>query len=242
MVKKEVGKIFHLGMVHPLFKFLQSFHRYRVEGLDNIPKKGRTLIVVNHSLATYDAGLLFVAILEKLNRMPRSLGDRLIFKMPKFSEFMRGLGVVEGSHSNAQDLLNNEELVFVAPGGMQEALRPSSERYQLLWHRRKGFAKLAIDAQTPVILAMCPRADDIYDVKDSKITKTIYEEFRVPLPLAKGWGFSWFPKPIQLTHYLSKPIKPPKKIADPEAAARSLNRFHARLCKIGQQMMTDHSK
>lgn len=231
--------IFRASVVYPVFKALQLYHKYSVEGLDNIPTKGRVIIAVNHSMATYDAGLLYTAIHDGLGRTPRSLGDRLIFKIPKFSEFMVGLGVVEGSHENARQLLGNEELVFVAPGGMREALRPTSERYQLMWERRLGFAKLAMETQTPIILAMCPYADDLFHIAESNITKILYKEFKLPLPLARGLGYTVIPRPIRLTHHISKPIKPPKLPDCPEKKKAALARFHARICRLGQAMMND---
>ena len=42
---------------------LQSRHSYQVHGIEHIPK-GRCLIVVNHSLATYDVMLLMLTILN----------------------------------------------------------------------------------------------------------------------------------------------------------------------------------
>lgn len=230
---------FRSGLLHPLFKALQRYHHYQVVGLENIPAQGRVIIAVNHSVATYDTGLLFTTIIDELGRMPRSLGDRLIFKVPKFSDLMSELGVVEGNQDNAHRLLNHEELVFVAPGGMREALRPSTQKYRLMWQRRLGFARLAMETQTPIVLAMCPHADDLYEISESKVTKILYKEFKIPLPFARGLGFTFLPRPIKLTHYLSKPIKPPKMPEDPVQAKLVLARFHARLCKKAQKIMDD---
>ena len=82
---------------------------------------------------------------------------------------------------------------------------------EIYWERRKGFARLAIDTQTPIILAACPKADDIYKVYDSKITKLVYEKFRMPFFFAAGLKGTPLPKPVQLSHYLSEPLTPPKR-------------------------------
>ena len=71
---------------------LQRYHRYRVVGIENIPTEGPALLVVHHSLATYDISLLGYSIYKQLGRAPRALVDRLIFQTPKLSQWASGLG------------------------------------------------------------------------------------------------------------------------------------------------------
>ena len=117
-------------------------------------------------------------------------------------------------------------MLGVAPGGMREALRPSNERYQLKWHKRKGFIKLAIQEQTPIVLAACPNADRIFKVYESFITSLMYRKFKVPVPLFKGYGLSYVPRPVKLTHYLSKPIAPPKLPSGESPSDEMIDHFH----------------
>ena len=44
------------------------------------------------------------------------------------------------------ELLKNNELVAICPGGMREMFF-SDENYTLLWNKRKGFAKIATSAK-----------------------------------------------------------------------------------------------
>ena len=165
---------------------IRKYHRHRVVGIRNIPKEGAVIIACNHSLATYDMMLLMTAIYTKTNRYPRSLIDRAFYKVPYLSKVMENFGGIQGTHENAHNILKEGNLLYLAPGGMQESLRPHNEKYEIYWGRRKGFARLAIDTQTPIILAACPKADDIYKVYDSKITKLVYDKFRMPFFLAAG--------------------------------------------------------
>ena len=130
------------------------------------------------------------------------------------------------SPTNAKELLEKGELVAVAPGGMREALRPSSERYQILWEKRKGFARLAIKTGAPIVLAICPKADDLYEVYPSRLTKWAYQTFKVPVFLARGLGPSPIPRPVKLAHFVSKPIYPPKFVNDKIKDRMILDRFH----------------
>ena len=196
----------------PFIDLIKSYHRHRIYGLEHIPQEGRALIAVNHSLATYDILLLAAEVIKFTNRVPRGLGDRLLFKLPIFRKWVKEMGVVEGKMSSARSILEKEGLALVAPGGMREALRPTTERYQLRWAKRRGFCRLALETQSPLILAACPGADDLYTVYSNALTKIAYRSLKIPIPLLRGWGPTLLPRPIQLTHVLSKPIIPPTMV------------------------------
>lgn len=223
----------------PLFISLRLYHRHEVHGIGNIPKSGPVIVACSHSLATYDITLLMTAIYQQLHRFPRALIDRAFYKVPGLGELMERLGCIIGTQENARTLLANGEMVYLAPGGMQESLRPSTDRYKVIWTKRRGFAKLAIETGAPVVLAACPRADDIYTVYNNPITKFFYKKFRFPIFLARGLGPTALPKPVKLDHYLSKPIYPPKRKDDPIAFKRQVYHFHKRLVKTMDQMISE---
>ena len=139
---------------------------------------------------------------------------------------VHAIGVVEGNMANAHQLLNDGHLVAVAPGGMFEALRSSSEKYEIRWDSRKGFCRLAMDTQSPVILAACPAADDLYTLYRNPFTEAIYHKFRVPLPMLRGVGPTLLPRPVQLTHELAGPFVPPVWSEDKAEDEAMLLRFH----------------
>jgi len=199
-----------LEKVAPFAEGLRQYHHYKVYNVNQIPKKGRAMILVNHSVATYDILLLGYSIVDKIGRLPRGLADRNFYKNTQVTEWMEKLGIYEANHINAQKVLENNELLMIAPGGTQEAIRSSNEKYQIKWDNRMGFAKLAIRTQTPIILAACPNADNLYTVKESPITKWAYKLFRLPFPIVQGIGSTILPRPIKLAHYIHPPIYPPK--------------------------------
>lgn len=208
---------------------LRKYHDHEVIGMEHIPQEGRGLIVFNHSLATYDMSLLFAAIFADLGRIPRPLTDHLFFKIPYLGQMVELVGGVEGNPQNAEKMLEEGNLVAVAPGGMRESLRPSSERYQILWEKRKGFVALALRTQTPIIIAICPKADDIYDVYPSPLTKWAYQKFKVPVFLARGIGLSPIPKPVKLIHFIDKPLIPPVADPNPEGFKKQVDALHRKV-------------
>ena len=241
-LERLIGTTDYRDAVKPLLPLIQAarrYHRHEVHGLNHIPLKGRTLIVVNHSLATYDIILLMTAIYSDLGRLPRPLLDRLFFKIPYVCDLMHLLGAKEGSHGNAETLLLEDHIVTVAPGGMREALRPASERYQIRWEGRLGFVRLAMRTRSPVVLAACPAADDLYEVYPSHVTEWFYQNFRVPIFLARGLGPTWWPRPIKLIHELSEPIMPPAWDDDEEVCDERARAFHAQLVARMERLMRD---
>ncbi|SMF67190.1 lysophospholipid acyltransferase family protein [Pseudobacteriovorax antillogorgiicola] len=223
----------------PITLGLRLYHRHEVHGLENIPASGPVIIACNHSLATYDISLLMSAVYQKLHRFPRALIDRAFYRIPGLGELMEKLGCIVGSQENAQSLLSNGEILYLAPGGMQESLRPSTDRYRVLWTKRKGFAKLAIDSGAPVILAACPKADDIFTVYENGVTDWIYRNFKMPFFLARGLGPTVMPKPVKLDHYLSRAFYPPKKNHDPVAYKRQVYNFHRKLVQEMNRMIDE---
>ncbi len=223
----------HVESVLPIFNFLKQYHEYEVKGLAGIPKEGPVIIACTHALATYDMPLLAREIFENHGRLCKFLVDRNFFKIPYVGELMEAFGSVEAGPKTAKKLLAKGEIIVVAPGGTRELLRPSGERYQFLWENRKGFVKLAMESGAPIVLAACPKADDVFTVYKNPITKFFYEKFRFPVFIARGLGPSPFPRKIRLTHFLSRPVLLEKLLEsrDPELFEAQLEKNHRSIVK-----------
>lgn len=228
--------------VAPVIAGIRLYHRHSVVGKEFLPEKGPALIAVSHSLASYDIALLMAAVYEQINRIPRSLIDHLFFKVPGLGQIMEALGSLEGNRRNAIKLLNSGDLLVLAPGGMRESLRPSTEKYKIIWGKRRGFIRLSIETGAPIILAACPAADDLYDVAPSHITAWAYKTFKIPVFFARGLGLSPLPKPVTLTHYLSEPLFPPAQASDPEEFEKQVEEFHTKVCERMERLIQDGLK
>ena len=216
---------------------LRAYHKHVTHGMANIPEVGPCILVVNHSLATYDIALLMADIYQVTGRLPRSLMDRWFFRFQPIAQFFGSLGSVEGSPDAAAQLLADGEIICVAPGGMKESILPSKDRYQIRWDTRRGFTKLAIKAQVPIVLAACPKADDIYHIMPSQLTDLAYKKLRLPFVLARGIGLTPLPRPVQLSHFLSEPIYPPKMAEEEDKRKRQHYRFHRNVVKRMQELI-----
>jgi hypothetical protein len=121
---------------------------------------------------------------------------------------------------------------------MREGLRPSSEKYRVDWEGRRGFVWASLLSGAPIILCACPRADDIYEVTASELTKQVYAQWRVPLPIFRGLGPTLLPRPVKLVHLLSAPIPPPA--VDPDAIREEdVAAHHAMLTERMNRLMIE---
>jgi 1-acyl-sn-glycerol-3-phosphate acyltransferase len=207
---------------------LRRYHRFRAVGVENVPRSGPTMLILHHSLASYDVFLIARAILEATGRQAIGLGDDNLFKVPGLRRFIRDLGIRPANPQTGREVLAEGGLLMLAPGGTREAIRPSSQARRSSWHDRLGFVRLSIAMQAPIVLSACPAADDIYRVYDVGLTRTVYEKTRWPLPLARGVGPTLLPRPVRLTGYIEPPLAPPDASADDEDAVRA---FHAELTR-----------
>ena len=198
-----------LEQARKVLRPLYRYHHFQIHGLEHVPREGPALLVVHHSLATYDGFLLGDAIYAGTGRLPRGLGDDRIFQIPGLRELALAVGIVPASPEAGERLLRAGYIVGVAPGGMWESLRPHTERRRSRWEGRRGFVRLALREGVPMIFAAVPAADEIYKVYPSRWTDVVYERLHWPVPVARGVGPTLVPRPVTLTAWLSPPLRPP---------------------------------
>ena len=220
-------------------KFTRLYHRHEVFHLEHIPKTGPVILISNHSFATYDFTLLFDAVHDHTGRIVRPLIDSLFYKFPWVTKVVEALGAQEGSQENAKQLLRDGNIIAVAPGGMHEAIRPSTKKYRIYWKKRFGFIKLAFESQSPIILSACPRADDLYDLLPNPFSELMYKKFKIPFVFARGIGLSPFPRPVKLIHVVSEPLFPPTPDSDKTLHAEQIKAFHSFVSTRMEQLMLE---
>jgi 1-acyl-sn-glycerol-3-phosphate acyltransferase len=198
----------------PALGVLARYHRFSVAGLEHVPRSGPGLVAVTHSAATYESFLLFREVYRATGRWIRGLGASVWLDVPGLGQAFQRIGYANATPENARSILDEGELIGVAPGGMREALRPADERFQLRWQGRTGFVRLALATGAPIVLAACPAADLIFTVYRSRLSEWGYRRFKLPLFVMRGLGPSLLPRPVQLRFHLAPPLVVPR-LADP---------------------------
>ena len=130
------------------------YFRGEVRGLGNVPEEGRVLLVGNHSGGnlTPDTTVFTLAFSTYfgVERAFHQLAHNLVLSFPGLS-FLRKYGTVAASHENARTALESGAAVLVYPGGDYEVHRPSWERHRVDFGGRKGFIRLALEQDVPIV-------------------------------------------------------------------------------------------
>ena len=135
--------------------FYRYWFRCEVEGIENVPASGGSLLVSNHSGALPpDAAMIAKAIKED-HTHPRPLNITVehFFKgYPGFSMLIPKIGCVAAHPANVQRLLFDEQqLVLVFPEGRKGTEKLYKDRYRLRRFGRGGFVEAAMRARAPIV-------------------------------------------------------------------------------------------
>ena len=137
-----------------LVKWLYD-HYFRVtaHGLEHVPKKGRVLIVANHSgQLPMDGMLMGVAIATNPHgpRAPRAMIERFFPTVPWLGNLLNAFGAVVGDPINCVKMLEADEAVIVFPEGVRGSGKLYRHRYQLQ-RFGSGFMHLAMQYMVPIV-------------------------------------------------------------------------------------------
>jgi 1-acyl-sn-glycerol-3-phosphate acyltransferase len=222
---------------------LDHWFQPTIEGAENIPAKGGGLIVTNHGHFGLDLVVLLRLILEASGRPVRSLGDRVVFAAPLFRDLAQSMGAIEGEPQATVDLLKDDQLVLVYPGGAKEALSEPEDAYRLQWENSHGFIRTALRAQMPIIPIAGLGNEELYvqvisqeRVRQSSVGRLISQLLgdKYVMPIYMGLGA--LPFPTELHYIVDEPIYLPH---GPEAAddPKIVAELHQQVTEITQKLI-----
>lgn len=131
----------------------ERYFRVTASGLENIPRKGRVLVVPNHSgQLPMDGVLIGYAMVTNPHgpRVPRAMIERFFPTVPWLGNLLNSLGGVIGDPLNCTKMLDSEEAIVVFPEGIRGSGKLYKDRYQLQ-RFGNGFMHLAMQHKTPIV-------------------------------------------------------------------------------------------
>jgi 1-acyl-sn-glycerol-3-phosphate acyltransferase len=194
----------------PLFllEIIRKYFRLEVEGLENLPKKGKCLVVPNHSGVTaLDAVMVGNEIQRAIKRVPRILAHPLWFVGPNIRILAKKMGLEEADKDAGERLLKEGRCVMIFPEGAAGNFKPTADRYKLQEFRR-GFVRMAMATKAPIIPVVVIGAEEtninLSSISLTKVLKgTIIPIPLNVLPLPAKWKIIFLPK-ISMNKYSRK--------------------------------------
>jgi 1-acyl-sn-glycerol-3-phosphate acyltransferase len=191
------------------------WYRGEVRGLGNIPDEGPVLLVGNHSGGNMIPDtLLFTLAFSTFFGVERrfyQLAHNLVLALPGLGS-LRKFGTVAASPSNAREALEAGAALLVYPGGDYEVHRPTWERNRVDFGGRKGFIRLALEQDVPVVpvVSIGGQETALFLTRGEGLARLLRVDrmFRLkvlPISLALPWGVNvgdmlgHIPLPAKLT-------------------------------------------
>lgn len=216
----------------PIVDFCKPY----VDGLDNLPRDGRFLLVGNHtSFGMAEIALIPYFVHRELGVRVRGLAYRGLAEQRGLSaDLLAAAGAVVGNQENGAALMRHDETLLVFPGGGREMPKFKGEEYKLLWEGRSGFARLAIAHDYPIVPVGLVGGDDVFHslvTRDSAwgqmgrlVSKHVLRQPDANIPLMRGLGPTLIPRPQRMYLRFGTPIstsRPPRvRIAEWEAKVK----------------------
>lgn len=187
-----------------ILELMEKYFRIVVEGVEHIPRRGKALIVANHSGFTgFDAVMLGYEIFKKKRRILRPLVHNLWFSQ-QWKVVATSLGFEEASKEKGIELLKHNRVTLLFPEGEEGNFKPFTKRYQLQEFKR-GFVRMAMETQAPIIPAYVIGAEESnITLSQLSLAKHLYGAL-VPiplnvLPLPAKWKIGFLP-PIDMSKF-----------------------------------------
>lgn len=146
-----------------VWRRLQCYHRYRVEGLEHLLDGRASLIVGYHGRPfAFDLCMLTVALYDRLGYLPHGIVHRGVDVLPPLRWLTDGLGFVTGDDDRLVDAVRRGEHIVVTPGGAREGCRAFWQRYRVRWDGALGYVRLALRHRLPIVPVAAAGVDDTY--------------------------------------------------------------------------------
>ena len=198
------------------------WYRAEVRNMGNVPENGPVLLVGNHTGGNMSPEVIVLPLAFStyfgVERPFYQLAHNLVLASP-FGPTLRKYGAMAASHKHAEEALGAGAAVLVFPGGDWEVHRPSWERHKVDMAGRKGFIKVALNANVPIVPVVTVGGQEtaLFLSRGAWLAKLTgadrYLRLKVlPISLALPWGLNvgdllgHIPLPAKITIEVGAPI------------------------------------
>ncbi|MBL1178565.1 lysophospholipid acyltransferase family protein [Pantanalinema sp. GBBB05] len=146
-----------IQQLRPLLDWLYcDYFRVQTDGWEHLPPSGKALLIGSHNggLAAPDLYMVMRDWYDKfgVDRPAYALMNPAIWTaMPGSARLAAQVGALRAHPKMALAALQQNATLLIYPGGAQDVFRPYSERHKIHLHGRRGFIKLALQTETPIV-------------------------------------------------------------------------------------------
>ena len=141
----------------PFFGWVHQYYfRVQTDGWEHIPQTGKVLLIGSHNggLAAPDTVMMTYDWLRQFGteRPAYALMEPKIWQaFPGLARLATQVGTIRPHPDLARAALRRDAAVLIYPGGAKDVFRPHSLRNKIYFHGHKGFIKLALQEEVPII-------------------------------------------------------------------------------------------
>lgn len=231
----------------PLMWLLTTLYfRAEVKGFERVPEEGPLLFVANHSGGnmTPDSIVFTLAFNTYfgVERPLHALAHALVTSYPIIGTLAKKWGIITAGPDAAKAVLDRGHSVLVYPGGDIEVHRPWTARHEIRFAGRKGFLRLAKEANVPIVPVVSLGGQDTYfPITDGqRIARALkldkLARLKVlPISIALPWGLNvgdflgHLPLPAKIRQEILEPIDVVEKFGDDADSDEAYNYVTGRM-------------
>jgi 1-acyl-sn-glycerol-3-phosphate acyltransferase len=131
----------------------RSYFRVSVHGIENVPKRGRAMLIGNHSGGyAIDGAMVLASMMVDMDppRLAHGMIEKFLTELPVSALWSSRIGQLTGLPENAVRLLEDDRLLMVFPEGARGTAKLYKDRYSLVGFGT-GFMRLALQTRTPIV-------------------------------------------------------------------------------------------
>lgn len=131
----------------------RNYFRVRVSGIENVPKRGRAMLVGNHSGGyAVDGAMVLASMFLEMDppRLAQGMAEKFLNELPISSQWLSRTGQLTGLPEHATRLLEDDRLLMVFPEGARGTAKLYKDRWSLVGFGT-GFIRLALQTRTPIV-------------------------------------------------------------------------------------------
>jgi 1-acyl-sn-glycerol-3-phosphate acyltransferase len=220
------------------FRFWMQYFRFETEGFEMLATTESSLIVGYHGGPwTFDLWMLAARMYDELGYFPRASWHPIWWRFPALRGAVVDLGGLPGPPTDADviGIKSRGEHLVVAPGGTREALRPFWRNYRVDFGGRRGYLRLALAHDLPILPVVSSGLDETFlGLNDGHaLSKRLFGGQEIPAWLGLGLGGIW-PLALPFPVKIRQRIGPPIHLGD-----ESLDTAHARVTSTLQSMLDE---